>query len=211
MSTPVVAALPAIGNVIASATVAASAQSCAVIDNSSQWCDYITPRVTTGATASGTNGLSVNVYVVEGTTTTLGSGVSAAGTSLTVASGTGFAKGMKIGIGGPGASDSTNVGEVRTISNVSGTTITIDALQNAHASGAVVYLLVQTPYADATGGATRLGGTAGSIGVGTAANITSSEVIGLYDPLLYYVQLSNLDAAQSVTVALTARAWTSTS
>jgi hypothetical protein len=118
---------------------------------------------------------------------------------------------MKIGIGGPGASDSTNVGEVRTVSNVSGTTITIDALSYAHASGAVVYILTKTPYADATGGPTRLGGTAGTLGAGSSTNTTSSELIGLYDPLLYYVQLVNLDSGQSVTASLTGRAWTATS
>ena len=136
--------------------------------------DQVAVRVTTGGTVAATAGARIDVFYVYGSTS-LSAAAAAGATSLSVASATGLAVGMKICV----------ANEIRTISAISGTTVTIDALQNAQSSGAAVYLMTQTARPTLLLGA-------------SAANTTYSDALFLPTGT-YVVAVTNTDAANAIT------------
>lgn len=193
MAAPVMAAMPSAGNLIASASLAASSNFGALVDASAQFEAQVDISDTTGGTAAATSGVSISAYHVfaqtttTGTTTNNGTALSAAGTSVTVASATGIHVGQQIAI----------ENEIVTVSAISTNTLTISALKRSHSNGVAVYLITQTP---PTTGPT-LGQNL------TAANTTYSAALFLQTGT-WYVSLTNTDATNAVTIEGTSRAIT---
>jgi hypothetical protein len=149
--------------------------------------------MTTGATAptAATTFLCFRVYAATATTpnATLSGAVSAGATSISVNSAAGISKGQQVAI----VTAAGLVGEIVTVSTVSGTTLTLSAgTINGYSSGDLVFLVEQT----ASGGSVAPGGS-------WAANTTYSTSI--YPPAawLWVVQAQNTDAVQAVTVSVT--------
>ena len=186
MASPVYAAMPTAGSLLAAFTLAASGSIGAFVDATAVFQSDIAYLDKTGGTAAATSGVACSAYYAYAQTT-ITAALSAAGTSASVTSATGLYVGQKIAIGT----------ELVTISVISGTTITISALQYAHANGTPIYLVTQT--ADVT--AATLGQNL------TAANTTYSTELHL-QPGAYFVNLVNLDAANSVIVEMTQRSMT---
>ncbi len=116
--------------------------------------------------ADGSTGYGVAAAPATPTSTTLSAGPSAGATTVTVTSATGFVIGQQVII------DTGGLTEVRKISNVAGTTITLaDALTYAHASGV----------AAVTGTTTTMSApsiaTATTITVTSATGITQNSII----------------------------------
>ena len=176
----------ATGNVLAASTLAASKNVAVYRDDSANLQDDLTVRVTTGAAATSTAGCQVKVYYVSGSTT-LTASASAGTTTLSVASATGIALGQKICVNS----------ELRTVSAISGTTITIDALQSTQSSSVAVYLITQTARPSITLGAPSL-----------AANTTYSDLFRLSTGT-WVVAMTNTDASNSITAEMSAGVVTS--
>ena len=194
MASPVMGSLPSAGSVIAAASLAASANTGALIDCSSVWQGQISVRDTTGGTAASTSGLQVSVYYIYAATA-FSTGLASGGSSITVSSGTGLARGMKIAIGGANP-------EVVTIASsytVGSTTVPITGttLYN-HSLNDPVYLIDQTPFPATLTLGYNL----------TAANTTYSNMWPL-DTGYYFMSLVNTDATNAITVEVTARYITS--
>lgn len=194
MSAPVMAAMPAAGNLISSQSLAASSNLGALVDASAQFEAQVDVSDTTGGTAASTSGVSVSAYHVyaqtttTGTTSANGTALSASGTSVTVAIATGIHVGQQIVV----------ENEVVTVSAISTNTLTISALKRSHNNGVPVYLITQTPPVSAPTLGQNL----------TAANTTYSAAAFL-QTATWYLSLSNLDASNAVTVEATSRALSS--
>ncbi len=171
--------LNSVGNLLAAQSLAANANVAVLCDFTTKIEGQVTARVTTGGTSTALSYTKNEGYDIYGSTT-LNGGVSAAGTSIVVTSATGFAKGQKIVI----------ENEVRTVSNVSGTTLTIDALQNNHSNGVAIYLIEQTP---TFAGIATMGGTASTTYIKTTYMSTGR----------YAFVLTNTDASNAVTCEIT--------
>ena len=118
--------------------------------------------------------------------TTLSSGASAAATSISVGSTTNIQKGTSLAI----VSASTKAGEVVVVSAISGTTLTISALENAYSSGALVFIIEDT----ASGGV---------VTPGTSWTTNASYSTTLYPPIgVWALQALNGDATYAVTVTV---------
>lgn len=169
----------AIGALLASQTLAASKNVAVLVDASTFIESQITARVTTGGTSTASTFTKNEGYAVYGSTT-LSAQATATATSITVTSGTGFAKGQTIIVGN----------EKHVISNVSGVTLTIDAIVATQANGSPVYLIESTPTYP---GINSMGGTADTTYAKTTFMATGKWIF----------LLTNGDGAQSVTVELT--------
>lgn len=188
MSATVMESLPAEGNLLASQSLAASANIGAYYDASAVIESQVVVIETTG-TAASTSGVSVSAYRVyatgtttTGTTSANGTGLSASGTSVTVASVSGIHVGQQIVI----------ENEIVTVSAITTLTLTISALKRAHANGVAVYIITQTPPVTYPVLAQNL----------TASNTTYSEEAVLWTGR-WYVSATNLDASNVVTIAFT--------
>lgn len=169
----------AVGGLLTAVSLAASKNVAVFLDYSTKIEGQVSARVSTGGASTASTYTKHEGYFSYGATTITGS-VVATGTSIVVASATGIAIGAKIMV----------ENEVRTISNVVGTTITIDALQNNHSSGVAVYLMEDTPtYA----GTNAMGGT---------INKTFARTTFLATGKWVFV-LTNTDGANAVTAELT--------
>ena len=189
MASPVMGALPSPGNLIASASLAASASTGILFDCTSVFEGQLDVSDTTGGTAASTSGLTVGVYHIAASTT-LSTSYSSGVTSIAVASATGINKGQKIALGG------TN-GEIVTVSAISGTTLTVSTTQYAHSTDPV-YLIDQT----ASIGPVTLGYNL------TAANTTYSQAF--FVPTAYWwLSVANTDVTNAITIAVTSRQITS--
>jgi hypothetical protein len=165
-------------NVLAATSLAASNKTRAYYrDVSNLFEDQVTVSMTTGAAVAGTAGLRVDCFYVYGSTT-LNGALTAGATTAVVTSGTGFAKGQKIMIGD----------EMRTVSAVSGTSLTIDALERNQANGIGVYIMSQMARPSVTLGA-------------AAINTTYSDTFFL-GPGTWVVGLTNTDGTNAVTVSV---------
>jgi hypothetical protein len=181
MSSPIMTKATA-GNLSAAASLAANNKNIAVFrDISAYFEDQVAVRMTTGSAVATTAGGRVDVFYCYGSTA-LNGNVSSGGTSVVVTSATGFAVGQKIMV----------ENEIRTItsSGVSGTTLTIDALQNNHTSGVNIYLITQSARPSLTLGA-------------AAANTTYSDTFFLPTGT-WVVTVTNTDATNAITVEISA-------
>jgi hypothetical protein len=149
-------------------------------------------QILTGASAI-TAAVTFSMYRAPGQTkaapqTTLSAGPSSGATSISVTSATGIGKNCLIAII-PAAG---GVGEIVTVSNVSGTTLTVGALTNSYSSSDLVFLLEQTP----TGGAS-------SPGSSWAANTEYGS--SLYPPAswLWICGVKNTDTSNAATISIT--------
>lgn len=142
----------------------------------------VTCKEFTGATTpSATSGVKFEAYHVYGATA-LTNGGAAGQTSVTVGSATGIQVGQPIAIGsGP-------TGEVRTVSAVAGSTLTINATQYAHGTTDPVYLIEQTPTASV-----QPGPASGST---YAVSTVYSKTLYLQTSQ-YFVLATNLDATSA--------------
>jgi hypothetical protein len=188
MAAPQMTSLPSPGNLLSATSLAASGSIGAYEDASSLFEFQLTNRMTTGSSASATNGVNVNIYAVyativttTGTTTNNGTALSSGGTSVTLSSVAGLAKGSQIVI----------ANEIVTVSAISGNTLTISALQYAHSNGVSVYLITSTPTI-----------TPAPLGQNTA---TGNETYSGMVPLptgRWFIYLTNTDATDAVTVEM---------
>ena len=192
MASPVSGAIPTPGNALTSQSLGAGKSIGFFVDVSAAFALQTIIRLTTGASASSTSGLSASAqYVygsttIDGTTTNNGTGVAAAGTAVDLASISGVALGMKIALAG-------SSGELVTVSalggGASGRSETISATQYAQANGSPVYLVEQTAGVNWPTLGQNL----------TAGNTTYSKELDLPTGR-WWVNLINTDATNAVTV-----------
>jgi hypothetical protein len=117
--------------------------------------------------------------------TTLSSGVSSGATSITVGSATNIVKGRMIAL----IAATTGVGEIVTVSGVSGTTITISATENAYALNDLVFLVE-----DIASGGSIVPSTSGTWAANTPYDTT------LYPPIGVWILHVSGDSAQTTTI-----------
>lgn len=180
--------LPTAGNLLAAASLAASASIGVYQDASALFEFQLTARMTTGGAAASINGVNVFIYAVyaaivttTGTTTNNGTTLSSGGTTVTLSSVAGIADGSQIVI----------ADEIVTVSAISGNTLTISAAQYSHVSGVNVYLIASTPTI-----------TPAPLGQNTAtANATYSEMVPLPTGR-WFINLVNTDVSDAVTVEM---------
>lgn len=192
MASPVTQALPTAGNLYAAASLAAGKNVGVFYDTSAWFEAALDVRETTGSSAASTSGVSISCYHVYAGTTTTTTITGTSTTSITVASATGLAAGMKAFI-----CNSSGVGELLSITSISGTTLTVTAPNNSYSGTTSIYLISQT--ALVTGPTLGQNLTAGNTTYGAAVILSTER---------WMISLVNLDATNAVTVELTACALT---
>src|SRR5579885_1110256 len=138
------------GNVINSVTAAAGKTIAAFLDLSTAIEGQVNCEVVTGGTAptAGTAFSAYRAYAAGGSPPiTLSAAALAGATSISVSSATGLHVGQNIALQQAGGS---KLGEIVSISAVSGTTVTISATINSYGTGDAVYLMSQTAVTGAT-------------------------------------------------------------
>jgi hypothetical protein len=179
------------GNIVNGVSVAPSKNVAALVDLSTVVQGSLLCKILTGATAI-TAQTSFNAYRVSGApasgNTTLSAGPSSGATSISVNSTTGIGKNTVIAV----VAASTGIGELVTVSAVSGTTLTVGALINSYLTSDLVFLIEQT----STGGAV-------APGIAWAANTEYSASIYPSAGSVYIVAAKNTDTGQPVTVTIT--------
>ena len=182
-----------VGNVINGVSVAHGATIAAFLDLSTAIEGQVNCEIATGASAptAGTAFSAYRAYAAGSSPPiTLSAGVTAGATSISVSSVTGLHQGQNIALQQVGGS---KLGEVVSISAISGTTVTISATINAYSASDAVYLMGQTPVT----------GVTPSSPAGTwAANKDYSAPMYLGTGQ-YILAANNADSAQSVTVSAT--------
>jgi hypothetical protein len=183
------------GNVINGVSLAAggSKNSAALVDLSTVLGGALHCQMTTGSTAptAATTFRCFRAYAstAASPSTTLSAGASAGATSLSVNSASGINKGQQIAI----ITAAGLVGEIVTVSSISGTTLTLSAgMINNYSTNDLVFLIEQT----ASGGTVAPGSS-------WAANTTYSTTIYPPSAWLWIVQAINADTAQAVVVSVT--------
>lgn len=180
-----------LGNVVPATAVALGKNIAALVDLSTVVQGKILCKFLAGTTPP-TAQTTFSAYAVSGATasgnTTLSAGPSIGATSISVASASGIGKNTVIAV----VALATGIGELVTVSNVSGTTLTVGALTNAYLTSDLVFLIEQTP-------------SGGSIapGIGWAASTEYSSTLYPGTGSLYIVAAKNTDAGQPVTVTMT--------
>jgi hypothetical protein len=127
-------------NALNSVSLAPGKNTAALVDLSTVIQGLVWVMFETGTSTPG-GGVTFSLRRVIGATaagnTTLSSGVSAAATSISVGSATNITKGRLIAL----IAAATGVGEIVTVSTVSGTTITINATVNSYLTNDLVFLV----------------------------------------------------------------------
>lgn len=184
------------GNVINGVSLASGGtkNAAALVDLSTVLGGALNCQFTTGATGP-TAATTFRAYRAIAATaagnTTLSAGAAAGATSLSVGSATGINKGQQIAV----VTAAGLVGEVVTVSSISGTTLTLAAATiNPYSTGDLVFLIEQT----ASGGT-----VAPATGSSWAANTTYGTSIYPPSAWLWVIQAVNADTAQAVTVSVT--------
>jgi hypothetical protein len=180
-----------LGNGINAVSLAHGASIACVIDGTTILAWAATCKILMGASPI-TVGVTFSLYRAPGQTaaapqTTLSAGPSSGATSISVTSATGISKNCIIAII-PAAG---GLGEIATVTNVSGTTVTVGALTNSYLTNDYVFLIEQTPT------------TAVAPGLGWAANTEYSQSIYSPSNMLYVLGVKNGDASNSATVTVT--------
>jgi hypothetical protein len=180
-----------LGNVINAISVASLKNSAALVDVSTKFGSALLCKILTGTNAI-TNPVTFSMYRITGATASgsasVASNANSGNTSLVVNSATGIGKNTVIGV----VANSNSVGELVTVSNTNGTTLTVSALINAYSTNDLVFLIEQTP----SGGVV-------SPGASWAANTEYSTTIYPPPAFLWIVGAKNTDAAQAATVTVT--------
>ena len=175
------------GGLINGVSVAHGATIAAYLDLSNIWEGQVTCEVATGGTPP-TVGTTFSAYKVYGNSSAITVSSNANSTTLVVSSATGMRAGQKIAVQQASGSHS---GELATITNVSGTTLTVATLANTYSSGDAVYLIAQST--------TNVVTPASSSSTWAASTDYSAPmVLGTGQ---YVVAASNGDSSQSVTVS----------
>jgi hypothetical protein len=185
----------ALGNVINNVPLGAGGQknAAALVDLSTVLGGALHCQMTTGSTAptAATTFRCFRAYAstAAAPSTTLSAGASGGATSLSVNSASGINKGQQIAI----VTAAGLVGEIVTVSSISGQTLTLSAgTINSYSTGDLVFLIEQT----ASGGTVAPGSS-------WAANTTYSTTIYPPSAWLWIVQALNADTAQAVNVSVT--------
>ncbi len=180
-----------LGNVINAITVAKGANSAALVDLSTALGGALLCKILTGSAVI-TAAVTFGCYRVTGATatgkTTLSAGALAGAASLTVGSASGIGKNTVIAV----VKAAGLFGELVTVSNVSGTTLTVSPIINSYSSNDLVFLIEQTP----SGGLVAPGAS-------WVANTEYSTTI--YPPAawLWIIAAKNTDATNSAIVTVT--------
>jgi hypothetical protein len=180
-----------LGNVINAVNVVKGGNSAALVDLSTVLGGALLCKILTGA-APITVPFTFGCYRVTGATaagkTTLTAAAVVGASSLTVASASGIGKSAVIAV----VKAATLLGELVTVTNVNGTTLTVSPLINAYSINDLVFLIEQTP----SGGVVAPGSS-------WVANTEYSTTI--YPPAawLWIVAAKNGDATNAVTVTVT--------
>jgi hypothetical protein len=192
MPTPVYSA-GTVGNVINGVSVPHGATISAFLDLSSAIEGQLNCEVVTGVSAPtvGTTFSAYRAYAAGGSPPiTLSSGISAGATSISVSSATGLHVGQNVALQQVGGS---KLGELVSVSAISGTSVTISATINAYSTSDAVYLIGQTPVTGIT--------PSSSTGTWAASKDYSAPLyLGTGQ---YIIAANNADSAQSVTVSAT--------
>jgi len=180
------------GNVLNNATLAAGKNAAALVDLSTAVGGALNCKMTTGSTAP-TAATSFYCNRVYGATaagnTTLAAAASAGATSLAVGSADGIASGQRVAF----VTAAGLVGEVVTVSSISGTTLTLGSgTINAYSAGDLVFLIEQTA-------------SGGSVSPGSSWSASTTYSTSIYPPAawVWIVQAVNGDSAQAVTISVT--------
>lgn len=174
------------GNVMASVALAATKTAAAFLDLSTAVEGRVTCETTT-TTGPPTGLTTFGAYEVNGATT-LASGASIGATSLSVASATGLHVGQTIALQVAGG----GVGELATISAITGTTLTVGAITNAYSTSDNVYIITETATVTA-----QPSNAAGAY----ATNKHYSQTLFL-GPSQWVIAALNNDGSVTVTVAV---------
>jgi hypothetical protein len=180
-----------LGNGINAVSLASGKSIACVWDCTTVLASAATCKILAGATAI-TTATTFSIYRCPGQSasapqTTLSAGPSSGATSISVTSATGISKNCIIGII-PAAG---GVGEIATVSTVSGTTVTVAALTNGYSTGDYVFLIDQTATVTASPGTSWVANTEYSQSIYSPAN------------MLYLIGVKNADASYSVVVTVT--------
>jgi hypothetical protein len=174
-----------VGNLIASITLAPSKTVAAFLDLSTCVEGRVTCELVVGSTAP-TAPTTFGAYPVYAPPTTLTGSVSTGATSLAVATAAGIHPGQKICL--QQASGSL-LGEIVSVSAISGTTLTVSATINSYSTSDDVYLITQTPTFAVTPGPTQ----------GNFSATTDYSTTMALGPGQWVVSPSNGDATATVT------------
>jgi hypothetical protein len=178
------------GGVISAVSVAHGATTAALVDLTTKMDGALLCKILTG-TSPITVATTFKLYRITCATaaasnTTLSASASAGATSLSVNSATGISKNCVIAV----VTASGLVGEIVTVSTVSGTTLTVTATINAYSTNDLVFLIEQTPTT--------------TVQPGTSWSANTEYSVSIYPPLsmLWIIAAANGDSSNSVTVTV---------
>lgn len=176
-------------NLLNGVSLAAGKNAACLFDLSTVIQGLVWVMMQTGSSVTSMTGVTFALRRVIGAkatgNTTLSSGVSSGATSITVGSATNIVKGRMIAL----IAAATGVGEIVTVSGVSGTTITVSATENAYALNDLVFLVE-----DIASGGSIVPSTSGTWAVNTSYDTT------LYPPIGVWILHVSGDSAQTTTI-----------
>jgi hypothetical protein len=180
-----------LGNGINAVSLAHGTSIACLIDGTTILAWAATCQLLTGSSAI-TAAVNFSLYRAPGQTasapqTTLSAGPSSGATSISVTSATGVGKNCILAII-PAAG---GLGEIVTVSNVSGTTLTVAALTNGYSSGDYVFFIDQAATAAVAPGSSW------------AANTEYSQSIYSPSNMLYILGVKNTDGTNAATITVT--------
>jgi len=177
------------GGVINAVSVAHGANSAALVDLSTKLGGALLCKILTASSAI-TAATTFSLYRVTAATasgnTTLSGNASAGATSLGLNSATGISKNCIIAV----VTASGVVGEIVTVTNVSGTTLTVSATINAYSTNDLVFVIEQMPTATVAPGSSWV------------ANTEYSQSIYPPAAFLWIIAAKNTDTTNAVTVTI---------
>lgn len=173
--------------VLSAVSLAAGKNAAVLIDLSTVIQGMVWCQSETGATAP-TVGTTFALRRAIGATaagnTTLSAAPSAGATSISVNSATGITKGRTIAV----ISASTKLGEILTVSAITGTTLTVSALENAYSTNDLVFLVEDIP-------------SGGTVVPGSSWAANTSYGTTMYPPIgVWILHATNGDATNAVIV-----------
>ncbi len=178
------------GGVINALSVAHGANTAALVDLSTKVGGALLCKILTGSSAI-TAAVTFGLYRVTAATasgnTTLSAGPSSGATSISVTSATGISKNCVIAV----VTASGLVGELVTVSNISGTTLTVSALINSYSTNDLVFLIEQTA-------------SGGTVAPGSSWAASTEYSTTIYPPAawLWIIAAKNGDATNAATVTV---------
>jgi hypothetical protein len=173
---------------LSAVSLAAGKNAAALIDLSTVIQGNVFVQMQTGASNAPSVGTSFYLRRVIGAkatgNTTLSPGPSSGATSISVVSANGITKGRMIAL----IAASTGIGEIVTVSAISGTTLTVSALENSYSTSDLVFLVEDTA-------------SGGTVVPGTSWTTNTSYDTTMYPPIgVWILHAVNGDASYAVTV-----------